>query len=85
MRDNNIKITVAGQVGSGKSTITYLLKQFLKKEGFDVTLEKQLDYRNEVEFDMAMVKNQHLRTESVKNHVKISLEEKQLCREAIEK
>lgn len=35
---NEIKITVSGETGSGKSRISVLLKQFLEANGFDVDL-----------------------------------------------
>ncbi len=85
MMNKNIKITIAGQVDYGKSTIVDLIKRFLRKEGFNVTFDPRPDFTAEVYFDMEMDKNRGLRTNAVKQQVKISLEEKQLCLKAIEK
>ena len=39
MEKKNLIITVAGQTASGKSRLTYLLKKFLRENGFEVEQE----------------------------------------------
>ena len=37
MEKKDLIITVSGQVASGKSRLTYLLKKFLREQGFGVS------------------------------------------------
>ena len=51
---NTIYINVSGYVGTGKSRLTYLIKQFLKSKGFEVEHSVNCDFINEEEFDKTM-------------------------------
>jgi uridine kinase len=79
---DQIIITVAGKVASGKSTITYLLKKFLRENGFDVELKPSMDHPNENHFDRYIGKNIEQKTQSVSERRKIVLSEVQLKRDA---
>lgn len=50
-------ITVSGRTMSGKSHLSFLLKKFLRENGFDVQHEVTSDYDNENHFDKQMSKN----------------------------
>jgi nucleoside-triphosphatase THEP1 len=54
---NAINITVSGLPGSGKSRITYLLKEFLKDRGLNVEMTDNADFDSEEQFDEFMSKN----------------------------
>lgn len=80
-----LKITIAGQVGTGKSTVAYLIKTMLRGYGFNVTFDPKPDFTSEVHFDTEMNRNRENRIQSVGENVKILLEEKQIRRQQIEK
>jgi pantothenate kinase-related protein Tda10 len=52
-----LTITVSGSCGSGKSRITYLLKNFLREKGFEVEHTNIMDYHSENEFERDMCHN----------------------------
>jgi len=54
---NIINISVSGVPGSGKSRITYLLKEFLKDRGFNIEMSEDKDFKDEAQFDEFMGKN----------------------------
>ena len=81
MNKEDIIITLSGKNMSGKSTLTFLLKQFLREKGFDVELEVNLNYQNESDFDKHMVKNIDERIDYIKETKKITLSEVQLRRD----
>jgi len=74
-------ITVGGVANSGKSRITFLLKQFLREKGFEVELENSLDHPNEREFDIRMNKNLNNIIDFIKKRRKISLKQVQFNNE----
>lgn len=80
-----LKITVSGKVGSGKSTVSYLIKTMLRGYGFNVVFDPRPDFTAESYFDAEMNRNRENRIQAVGENVKIYLEEKQICREPIEK
>lgn len=49
--NNKIIITINGKTASGKSTLVYLLKNFLRDQGFSVEFDGGLDYSDENQFD----------------------------------
>ena len=51
---NNIKILVIGKPGSGKSTLTYIIKEYLRFHNFNVELGDSKDFGSEAEFDKHM-------------------------------
>ena len=71
----NIEIKIIGKAGSGKSTILYLFKEFLKEKGFEVDHRMNLDHLNEESFDEQMEKNIEKRTSAVIDKTKIIFEE----------
>lgn len=54
MKKKDLTITVAGQPLSGKSRLTYLLKRFLRENGFEVEQEFNIDHPTEENFDYVM-------------------------------
>jgi len=75
-----LTITVSGQFGSGKSRLTFLLKEFLRKEGFEVNFEGNTDHPTEAEFDRTMVRNIVNTVDNIKETRVITLKEEQLPR-----
>ena len=57
MEKEKLIITVSGRAMSGKSRLSFLLKKFLRENGFDVKHEVTLDYQNENDFERKMSKN----------------------------
>ena len=55
MEKEKLIITVSGRAMSGKSRLSFLLKKFLRENGFDVKHEVTLDYQNENDFDRKMM------------------------------
>lgn len=80
-----IKIVVAGECMSGKSSILYLLKQLLIEKGFDVERTPNMDYPTEKQFDYRIGKDIDKKLSSLKNKISIVLEEKQLNRSIVTK
>jgi|688.fasta_scaffold33970_21 deoxyadenosine/deoxycytidine kinase len=78
MEKKDLIITVSGQVASGKSRLTYLLKKFLSEHGFEVEFEANLDHPTESDFDKHMSKNLDEVIENFKDTRKITLKEVQL-------
>ena len=78
---NNLKITVAGQCGSGKSRVTLLLKEFLKEKGFDVAFDGGVDFDSEFQFDETIKPHLDEAIDSLSKRTKITMEEVQVNRE----
>jgi ABC-type transport system involved in cytochrome bd biosynthesis fused ATPase/permease subunit len=78
MEKKNIIITVSSKAGVGKSSITFLLKSFLKKNGFEVEFNDIMDFSNEHQFDTHVSKNIDKKIESLKESTKIVFKEVQL-------
>jgi ATPase subunit of ABC transporter with duplicated ATPase domains len=80
-----VKITVAGQVNTGKSTILCIIKNDLKEKGFDVQFEGNLDFPSEASFDKhfdpRLKKPEVL--EYIASHVKVDIKEVQLQRQPL--
>ena len=82
MKDRVVTIQVIGAIGTGKSTITYLIKEYLKSRDLEVVLKESIDFDSEEMFDEVISKNIEAKTEAVKNRTKILIEEKQSNRRA---
>ena len=65
---NEMTITVSGDTNTGKSRILYLLKSFLKENGFDVKFDGGGDFADEDTFNSHMSSN----IEQVSGHIKES-------------
>lgn len=81
MEKKKLIVTVAGQSFAGKSTLTYVLKEFLRNQGYDVKFEPNLDYQTEDEFDKMTGKNIYDRIENFKENREITIREEQLPRD----
>ena len=81
MEKKNLIITVAGQTASGKSRLTYLLKKFLRENGFEVEQELNIDHPTEENFDRVMSRNIDTVIDNFKETRKITIKEVQLARE----
>lgn len=53
MKDE-LRINVIGRTASGKSTVIFLMKEFLRKKGFNVEFDGGDDYDGEREFSQAI-------------------------------
>ena len=80
MEKKELTITVAGQTAFGKSRLTYLLKNFLRENGFEVEQELNIDSTSEEEFDSSMSKNFEEVINDFKEtrKIKIKIKEKQV-------
>lgn len=81
MENKQLIITVAGQVASGKSRLTFLLKEFLKGQGFNVQFEGNKDFSTENEFDAFYSENSEKAIENIKSTRVLNLKELQLPRQ----
>lgn len=79
MEKKDLIITVAGQTSSGKSRLTYLLKKFLRENGFEVDQELNIDHPTEENFDKVMSRNFDEVISNFKETRKITLKEVQLA------
>ena len=78
MKKKDLIIALAGQTASGKSRLTYLLKKFLRENGFEVEQELNFDYLTEEKFDKVMSENFDDVISKFKDTRKITLREVQL-------
>jgi uridine kinase len=74
-------ITVSGRAMSGKSRLSFLLKKFLRENGFEVEFDGNIDHPTESNFDKHMSKNFDEVINSIKETRKITLKEVQLARD----
>ena len=84
MEKEKLIITVSGRVMSGKSRLSFLLKKFLRENGFDVKHEVTLDYQNENDFERKMSKNFDDVIGQMKEQREILIKEVQLKRDYFE-
>jgi len=80
MEKQNLIISVSGQAISGKSRLTFLLKKFLREQGFEVELSESIDYKTELEFNNMVSEKIDDAIENIKQKSKILLKEVQLPR-----
>ena len=78
MEKKNLIISVTGEVKSGKSRLTLLLKKFLRENGFEVDFDGGADYENETQFDEYVSNNFDQVIEHIKDTRKITLKEVQV-------
>lgn len=83
MEKKDLIITVSGQTASGKSRLTFLLKKFLRENGFEVEFDGNADFPSEREFDRHVSKNFDDVINNIKETRKITLKETQLPRKSI--
>jgi hypothetical protein len=83
MEKKNLIISVSGEVNSGKSRLTLLLKNFLRENGFDVQFDGGVDYENETQFDEYVSKNLDQLIEHIKDTRTITLKEIQVKRDLV--
>jgi pantothenate kinase-related protein Tda10 len=81
MEKEKLIITVSGRAMSGKSRLSFLLKKFLRENGFDVKHEVSLDYQNENQFERQMSKNFDKVIGQMKEQREILIKEEQLKRD----
>ncbi len=74
MEKKLLTISVSGDAATGKSHIIYLLKEYLRKEGFDVTINDS-DHSNETSFDNDIINNFNVVIERIKENSIITLNE----------
>jgi hypothetical protein len=84
MKKDKLIITVSGKAMSGKSRLTFLLKNFLREQGYQVEFDGGLDYPTESQFDKHINNNFEAVIENIKESKIIILEEKLLSRDFIE-
>jgi len=84
MEKEKLIITVSGRAMSGKSRLSFLLKNFLQENGFDVKHEVSLDYQNENHFERQMSKNFDDVIGQIKEQREILIKEVQLKRDHFE-
>jgi uridine kinase len=66
MKQKEIIIEIKGLPKTGKSSLTYLIKESLKKEGINIEMIDDRDYLNEDDFDMKMKKELNERINMLK-------------------
>jgi pantothenate kinase-related protein Tda10 len=81
MEKEKLIITVSGRVLSGKSRLSFLLKKFLRENGFDVKHEVSLDYHDENHFERQMSKDFDDVIGQMKEQREIVIKEEQLKRD----
>ena len=81
MEKRDLIITVSGQAMTGKSIISYLLKKFLRENGFDVEFGGDVDFNNERSFDEKMsIDYLQDNYTQLKDKIKITLKQEQSVR-----
>ena len=83
MEKKNLTITVSGECNSGKSRLSFLLKKFLRENGFDVQFDGGVDYKDETQFDEYTSKNFDQVIEHIKETRTVTLKEVQLKRDLV--
>lgn len=74
-----LTITISGEAASGKSRLTYYLKEMLRQNGFyDIKLGSSTDFPNEVMFDRDMKKDIEDIIEKMNETTEIIVKEAQL-------
>jgi len=84
MEKKKVKITISGEAATGKSTLALLLEEFLREQGFDVSINLKnelFDYGSELQFRAVCSLDWNKKLESIKEKVKITLKSKQMKRE----
>jgi deoxyadenosine/deoxycytidine kinase len=66
MIQKELTIEIKGLTNTGKSTLTYLIKNLLKKEGVNIEMIDDNDYLNEDDFNLKMKKDLGKRIDMLK-------------------
>ena len=75
--ERQVNIMVYGKNATGKSNVIYLMKKFLREQGFNVTLKTEhQDYADEAAFDKEVGRHHEQAVEGLKSVVGITIEEK---------
>lgn len=77
---NEITITIAGKAMTGKSRISYLIKEFLRTKGFLVDIEVGMDFSSEADFNKRMGRNLNEAINAIQQNSIINIHETQLTR-----
>tara|TARA_R110000772_G_scaffold43995_1_gene101215 strand:- start:33358 stop:33597 length:240 start_codon:yes stop_codon:yes gene_type:complete len=78
---SDIKITIGGECASGKSSILYILREFLQGNGFDVDQEFNTDHPTKENFDNIIGDNLVDAIDNIRSKTKITLSEVQFNRQ----
>ena len=81
MENKQITITISGEVSSGKSRLTYLLKNFLRVHGFEVKHDGGIDFEDEKDFDDKIIKNLDVVLKNIKENKTIKIQELNINRQ----
>lgn len=73
-----ITVTISGEPKTGKSRITYIIKEMLKVYDMEVEFNCGLDYTNEQEFNRLMRNNLENVMNNIKNNIKIIVKEERI-------
>lgn len=84
MKEKKLKITVSGLTNTGKSTMMRFIYLQLLKNGFNVEMNINEDFKNEDQFHLTIGHNFNKRLEAIKSKTEIRLNEVQANSEAIE-
>lgn len=79
MKNKEIIVTISSKAGRGKSRLTFLLKSFLREQGFEVEFGGDEDSVNENEFDNRMEECFEGALDQIKSETKIILKQQQLA------
>ena len=82
---NGITITISGPVKSGKSRISYIVKEMLKIHGLRVKFDPSPDFIDEPSFNKAMRHNLDEAMGAIGEQTEITVKEVQLAREHFKK
>jgi uridine kinase len=84
MTKKNITIAISGEVATGKSRITHLIKEALAEKGIDVDFVNDRDFPTEEAFDIAMSKDYDEAIENISRKTKVTLVQVQVQRPLIQ-
>lgn len=74
--NKQIKISVIGEQKSGKSTIIFLIRNYLKRLGFEVQIDPSPDYDSEELMSFHVHRNFESKVKAVKNKTNIVIDKK---------
>lgn len=74
-KKKQLYITLSGLNNNGKTRVTYLLKKFLRSEGFDIDFEPNFEYETEESFNKAAERNFDASIKNIKECSKIIINE----------
>ena len=75
-----ITVTVTGLNNSGKSRISYIVKESLRVHGFNVEFDPSMDFDNEAHFNRVMRRNLDEAVEAISENTIVKVKEVQLDR-----